>query len=70
MGYQKIGPVRQIWYVVKYKINAWVEWQDALYWAKEYHPAWVELVKKGKHEETRKAYRKKILAAYRGEDYG
>ncbi len=69
MGYQKIGPVRQIWYVIKYKIHAWMEWQNAQYWAEEYHPAWLELAHKARNKETRREYKEKILKAYRGIEY-
>lgn len=34
MGYKKIGPIRQLWYMVKYAIHSWIEWQDAKCWAK------------------------------------
>lgn len=70
MGYKKIGPIRQIWYVVKYKFHSWIEWQDAKYWAEEVHPAWVHLATSRKvSEDTRKAYKEKILLAYRGYEY-
>lgn len=49
---------------------AWIEWQDAKCWAKEYHPAWVEIVKRTKNEEVREYYKKMILAAYRGDGNG
>ena len=67
MGYRKTGYIEQIWYVIKYAVSSWLEWQDAKCWAKEYHPAWVEIVKRTKSEETRMIYRNKILKAYRGE---
>lgn len=69
MGYQKIGQIGQVWYVLKYMIHQWLEWQDAKCWAREYHPAWVELAAKAPHEETRKEYKRKILCAYRGDEY-
>ena len=69
MGYRKISYPMQIWYVIKYAFRSWIEWQDAKEWAKEYHPAWVELAKKARHEEVRKDYKRKILLAYRGYDY-
>ena len=55
----------QFWYQY---IAGWFEWQDAVYWAKDYHPAWVQYARKSKHKETRAYYKAKILAAYRGEE--
>jgi hypothetical protein len=55
----------QFWYQYIY---GWFEWQDAICWAKEYHPAWVQFAKTSRHKETRAYYRAKILAAYRGEE--
>ena len=49
--------------------EAWFEWRDALDWASQYHPAWVEIAKRARHEETRKEYKRKILLAYKGYDY-
>ena len=69
MGYKKIGPIRQVWYTIKYAIHSWIEWRDALDWANQYHPAWVEIAKRARHEDTRKEYKRKILLAYRGYDY-
>lgn len=69
MGYREIGHIRRLWYTAKYAYRKWIEWQDAKDWAREYHPAWVELAKKAKHEETRKEYKRKILLAYRGYEY-
>lgn len=68
MGYRKIGFLEQIWYVIKYAVSSWLEWQDAKCWAKDVHPAWVEIVKRTKSEETRMIYRNKILKAYRGQE--
>lgn len=69
MGHKKIGFVRQIWYTIKYGVRCWIEWQDAKDWADQYHPAWVRLATRARHEETRKIYKQKILLAYRGYDY-
>lgn len=69
MGYKKIGFVRQTLYMIKYAIHSWNEWQDAKAWAKEYHPGWLEIAKRARHEETRKEYKRKILLAYRGYEY-
>lgn len=67
MGYRKVGYLEQIWYAIKYAVSSWLEWQDAKAWAKGVHPAWVEIEKRAKSDETRTAYRNKILKAYRGE---
>jgi hypothetical protein len=69
MVYKKIGPIRRVWYSIKYAIQSWIEWQDAKDWANQYHPAWVEIAKRARHEETRKEYKRKILLAYRGYEY-
>lgn len=65
MSYKQPGFLRQIWWVIKYAIQSWFEWQDAKHWAKEYHPAWVQFAKKSRHKETRAYYKNQILAAYR-----
>lgn len=65
MGYRKVGYLEQLWYVVKYAVSSFFEWQDAKHWAMEYHPAWVQLATKSKNEKTRKYYRFKILNEYR-----
>lgn len=69
MGYKKIGLIRQIWYTAKFAVRSWIEWQDAKEWAKHFHPAWVQIATKARHEETRKEYKQKILLAYRGAEY-
>ena len=51
-------------------IRDWLEWQDAKCWAKEFHPAWVEIVNRTQSETVRKIYRDKILEGYRGEFNG
>ena len=58
--------IRQIWYTAKYAIESFIEWQDAKDWAKEFHPAWVEIATRARTEDTRTIYRNKILRAYRG----
>ena len=69
MSYKKIGFIRQLWYTAKYGFHSWLEWQDARSWAKQYHPAWVQVATKARHEDTRKEYKRKILLAYRGYEY-
>ena len=70
MGYRKVSSLAQICHVLKYKVESWLEWQDAKAWAKYYHPAWVEIVKRTKSEAARAYYKKMILDAYRGCDNG
>jgi hypothetical protein len=67
MGYRSVKTAEQIWYVFKRKLELWLEWQDAKSWAKQIHPAWVEIATKSGSEEAREYYKKMILAAYRGE---
>lgn len=66
MGYKKIGYLRQIWYVIKYGVHGWFEWQDAKCWAKDIHPGWLFIATKAKSPDVRQRYKNKILAAYRG----
>ena len=47
-------------------ILSWLEWQDAKFWAKYYHPGWVQIATKAKTKRTRQIYREKIIKAYRG----
>ena len=49
------------------RVRLWFEWLDAKCWAKEYHPAWVQLATKAKNKDVRAIYKDKILKAYRGE---
>lgn len=65
-GYRKTGSIEQIWYVIKYAVRSWLEWNDAKCWANEYHPAWVQLANKAKNKDVRQIYRDKIMKAYRG----
>lgn len=60
---------RKVMYAIKNKLESWIEWQDAKDWAKQYHPAWVEIATKSKSEEARAYYKKMILGAYRGDEY-
>lgn len=70
MGYRKIGYIEQIWYVIKFAVTSWLEWQDAKCWAEDFHPGWVQMATKCKNKSTRQYYKLKILAAYRGEYHG
>lgn len=69
MTNNKIGFVRQLWYTAKYGVHSFLEWQDAKSWAKQYHPAWLEIATKARSEDTRKEYKRKILLAYRWYEY-
>ena len=70
LWYQITCPIVALYKRIKRRVSEWFEWMDALCWAKDYHPAWVHYAKKSRHKETREYYRKKILAAYRGEEDG
>ena len=59
----------RLWNTAKRMVTEWLEWQDAKAWAKEYHPAWVEIAIKSHSEEARKYYKEMILSAYRGAEY-
>lgn len=65
--YRIVRWIEQHWCFIKYAVMSWLEWQDAKRWAKDIHPAWLEIVKWTKSEEARMIYRNKILKAYRGE---
>ena len=69
MAYKKIGYIRQTWYVLKYAVQSWLEWQDIKCWAREYHPAWLEMAVKAKSEDVRQEYKLKLIEAYRGAEY-
>lgn len=59
----------QLWKRIKHSVYVWLEWQDAKAWAKQYHPAWVEIATQSKSEDARKYYKDMILNAYRGAEY-
>lgn len=58
----------QLWYQLTTPILEWIEWQDAKYWAEDYYPAWLLIATNARTKETRLLYRRKIIAAYRGDD--
>lgn len=64
MGYKKPSYMCQTWWVIKYAVKSWIEWQDMKRWAKEYYPAWLEMAIKGNDAETRQHYKLKIMNAY------
>lgn len=64
MGYKEPSYMRQSWWVIKYAVKSWFEWQDAKYWAKETHPAWVYLATKCRNKETQQHYKLMIMNAY------
>ena len=45
-------------------VMLWMEWQNAKYWAEEYHPAWVYLATQRNRPELREMYRDKIVREY------
>ena len=65
MGYKKVWCAKQLWYIAKYKVKRWLEWQDAKAWAKMYHPAWLHIAENCQTEEVRQYYNAKILCGYR-----
>lgn len=68
LWYQITGPVVRLWQRLTGAVRAWMEWQDAMYWASEHRPAWAQFAIKCEHKETRRYYKAKILAAYREKD--
>lgn len=68
LWYQITCPIVAWYERITFRINAWLEWEDAKCWAREYHPGWLHCFKKCKHKATQAHYKAKILAAYRGED--
>lgn len=62
--------IRDLYYTVVLAVGAWFEWMDAKYWAKDIRPAWLQMATKCKNKSTRQYYKRKILAAYRGEEDG
>lgn len=49
---------------IKQYIKSWIEWRNAIEWAKFCHPSWVQLATQRKRPEIRDTYRKKILNEY------
>lgn len=49
---------------IKQVIKNKSEWQEAVSWAKMYHPDWVKLANQRRRPEIRETYRKKIVRAY------
>ena len=60
--------LKQLWWIAKYAVHAWLEWQDAKSWAKAIRPGWLQFAIKSNNTEVRKMYKRKILMAYRGEE--
>ena len=69
MGYRKVATLEQLWYIFKYWLEAKLEWHKAVTWAKEFHPAWVEIHNRVQVEHVRQVYKNLILIRYR-EMYG
>lgn len=53
-----------MWMKIKRSVKEWLEWHDAVSWAKKNHPSWVELATQKKRPEIRETYRMKIIRAY------
>lgn len=51
------------------RVRAFFDWMDAKYWAKEWHPAWVQMATQARHPETRAYYRAKIVAEWSRDPY-
>lgn len=64
MGYKQPSYLRQTWWVIKYAAQSWIKHRNAMNWAKDFHPAWLEIATKCKNKETRQYYKLKILNAY------
>lgn len=56
--------IRKTFIAIKNNYYLWLEWQDALTWAKMSHPIWVQLATQKKRPEIRETYRQKILREY------
>lgn len=54
----------ELFYRLKRYIKEWSEWQEAVSWAKLYHPSWVGLATQRKKPEISETYRTKIVRAY------
>lgn len=65
MGYRKVSYLEQLWYLFKYAVKSRLEWWAAVAWAKDFHPAWVEIHKRTQNPMIREVYRNKILHGYR-----
>lgn len=56
--------IRKTFIAIKNNFRIWLEWQDALSWAKLHHPSWAHLATQIKRSEIRETYRMKILREY------
>lgn len=63
--YRCVSYLKQLWHGVKNAVKSWFEWKDAKSWAKEYHPAWLQIARKARLSDVRQCYRNKILEEYR-----
>jgi hypothetical protein len=56
--------IRKLFIAIKNNYQLWLEWNDAIAWAKISHPNWVKLATQRKRPEIRETYRTKIIRAY------
>lgn len=49
---------------VECAVDSWLEWREALRWAKKRYPAWAQFATQRKRPEIRTTYRNKIMNAY------
>lgn len=64
MGYKQPSRLLQSWWIIKYSIKSWFEWQNAKSWAKWFRPSWV-ILSTNSSEHIREEYRRKILKDYK-----
>ena len=68
MGMNKIKSVfvkiLEALYSMEHNMTLWMEWQNAKYWAEQYHPAWIHLATQRNRPELREMYRDKIVREY------
>lgn len=56
--------IRKTLKTIKNSYQLWLDWQDAVAWAKISRPSWVQLATQRKRPEIRETYRQKILREY------
>lgn len=65
MGHKQPNHITRTLWVIKYAVASWLEWQDAKVWAKEVHPAWLQIATYSHNNNARQCYKQKILITYR-----
>lgn len=63
--YKNPNSIVKTWWVIKYAIELWIEWQNAKRFTKTVHPDWVNIVTYTRNPKVKEIYHKKILEAYR-----